>query len=108
MVGEIITVLGMCYEIGKDIYNKHKRKKEYRKYKEDIMKVDFKWWEKFEKEANKEGWKLLLTSEYRVESRKLDGWEIMYQIDESTHTRYKILVCGSPMAQGSVVMAKRS
>lgn len=68
----MVEWLGLIYEVAKDIKN-------YLKWDEESKTVDREWLEKsgFGKEMENHGYKLYWLRPEKIESRKLDGYEII-------------------------------
>lgn len=90
-------MLSLLYEIGKDI-------KEYLTWKEQDKLVDSEWLtiSGMEEKMNSKGFQLRLCRPDNVEARKLKGWEIVYDLDETNRIRYKLVA-----KDGSVLMGKK-
>lgn len=78
--------LGLIYQIGKDI-------KERLKWKEEIKSVDSEYLGKSGLKAHleKDGVKLRWSTFDKVPTRKLEGWGIIYEIDETNRTHYQLV-----------------
>ncbi len=81
----MIEHLGTFFEIGKMV-------KDYFTWKEETKLVDMLWLEKsgFGERLRNKGYKCRWSNSDRVETRKLDGYEIIYEIDEKSKTKKKI------------------
>ena len=79
--------VGLAYELIKDL-------KDYLKWKEETKLVSLDWIEKsgFVAEAAKSGIDLRWSRPEKIESRRLDGWELMYELDKLKRVRRKIAV----------------
>ena len=73
----MIEFLGFLYGIAKDI-------KYYLEWDEEAKSVDREWLEKsgFGKRMEEQGYNLYWSKPESVETRKLDGYEVMYEIDK--------------------------
>jgi len=81
----MIEYLGFLYGVAKDI-------KEYLKWNEETKSVDREWLEKsgFGKEMGNRGYKLYWSRPEKIETRKLDGYEIIFEIDKLKRIRRRI------------------
>jgi len=81
-----MAALGLIYQIGKDI-------KKWLEWKEEIKSVDSEYLEKSGLKAHleKDGVKLRWSTFDKVPTRKLEGWEIVYEIDEKNRTNYQLV-----------------
>ena len=81
----MIELLGLLYGIVKDI-------KQYISWKEEIKVVDEEWLEKsgFKEKMEIEEYKLYWSSHEKIESRLLDGYEIIYELDRLKRVRRRI------------------
>ena len=88
-------MIGLIYQAGKDIILAGKSIKEkFIDWKEETKSVDSQYIQKIglQEKLENEGYKLRWSTFNKVESRKLDGWEIVYEIDEKNKTKYKLIV----------------
>lgn len=94
----MIDLLGFLYELGKDL-------KEHYEWKEEDKLVDLPWAQKsgFDKAAEACGYKLYWSRKDRIESRKLDGYEVMFELDNSVRTRRRLV-----SRDGLVLLGKKS
>jgi len=92
-----IEAFGVLYDIGKDIVGVFA-------WKEETKLVDMQWVEKsgFDKYAAEKGYTLRWTNPDKVESRKLEGYDVMFEVNSDEHVRYKLMLEG-----GQVLMGKR-
>lgn len=81
----MIELLGLFYGITKDI-------KDYLTFDEEAKVVDSEWLDKsgFGKLMEDEGYKLRWTISDKVETRKLDEYEIIYEVDKLKRVRRSI------------------
>lgn len=82
----MIEWLGFLYGLTKDL-NK------YLKWTEESKLVNTTWLGKsgFKTQMEQEGFKLRWSRPENIESRRLDGWEIVYQVDKSKRIRYRLV-----------------
>jgi hypothetical protein len=94
----MIEYLGFIYSVGKDI-------KDYLAWHEETKVVDREWLEKsgFGKLMESQGYKLLWSLPDKIETRKLSGYEIIFEIDESRRIRRRIVRGREPL----VLIGKR-
>ncbi|KQW76334.1 hypothetical protein [Methylibium sp. Root1272] len=94
----MIDLLGFLYEIGKDL-------KEHHEWKEEDKLVDLPWVQKsgFDKSAEANGYKLCWSRPDRIESLKLDGYEVMFELDRSARTRRRLVA-----RDGLVLVGKKT
>jgi hypothetical protein len=83
---------GLIYQIGKDIVGAVKGK--FFDWNEETKAVDMEYIHKsgLSEKLEKEGYKLYWSTFDKVASKKLDGWEIIYEIDEENRTKYRLVV----------------
>lgn len=81
----MIEFLGLLYDVAKDI-------KDYLAWEEDVKVVDRKWLEKsgFGQAMRDKGYDLRWSKPERIESRKLDGYEFIYEIDKLKRKKRRI------------------
>lgn len=81
----MIEYLGFFYGVAKDI-------KDYLKWNEETKVVDREWLKKsgFGKEMESQGYKLYWSRPEKIETRKLDGYEIVFEIDKLKRIRRRI------------------
>lgn len=81
----MIECLGLFYTVAKDI-------KDYLTWSEETKVVDREWLEKsgFGRLMESQGYKLLWSRPEKIETRKLDGYEIIFEIDKSRRIRRRI------------------
>lgn len=102
--------LGLIYTIGKDIYKAFKSKKEIKdEIKDEIKTIDSDWEKKsgLKKFAESKGYKLRWSNLEKVESKKLDGYEILYEIDEPNKTR-RTIQRGGVTRDPQILMGKKA
>lgn len=94
----MIDLLGFLYEVGKDL-------KEHYEWKEEDKLVDLPWVEKsgFDKAAEANGYKLHWSRPDHIESRKLDGYEVMFELDKSARVRRRLVA-----RDGLVLLGKKA
>ena len=81
----MIEFLGLLYDVAKDI-------KDYLVWDEDVKVVDREWLEKsgFGQAMRDKGYDLRWSKPEKIESRKLDGYELIYEIDKLKRVRRRI------------------
>lgn len=81
----MIEHLGTLFGLGKML-------KDFLAWKEELKLVDRDWLKKsgFQDRFEKEGFVLHWSNPDKVESRKLDDWEIVYEIDKKSRIRRMI------------------
>ena len=81
----MIDILGLLYGIAKDAKN-------YLEWKEEIKIVDNNWIEKssFGYRINEQGFKLRWSNPEKIETRLLEGYQIIYEFDKIKRIRRKI------------------
>ena len=79
--------LGFLYGVAKDL-------KDYFGYEEEDKLVDINWPEKsgFDEKWKQKGYKLRWERTDKIESRRLDGWEILYEVDKINRVRRRIVL----------------
>jgi hypothetical protein len=89
--------LGLLYGLAKDL-------KEYLEWDEQEKLVSFDWVEKsgFGKEAEKNGVSLRWSKPEKIESRLLDEYEVMYEVEKLKRVRRKLV-----LKDGSVLIGRR-
>lgn len=94
----MIDLLGFLYEIGKDL------KKHY-EWKEEDKLVELPWTQKsgFDKAAESNGYKLYWSRPDRIESLKLDGYAMMFELDKSARVRRRLVA-----RDGLVLLGKKA
>jgi hypothetical protein len=82
----MIEYLGFIYGVAKDI-------KDYFKWEEESKVVDREWLEKsgFGKEMENQGFKLYWSRLEKIESRKLDGYEVIFEVDKIKRVRKRVV-----------------
>jgi hypothetical protein len=82
----MIEWLGLIYGVAKDI-------KDYLKWDEEYKTVDKEWLDKsgFGKEMESHGYKLYWSRPEKIESRKLGGYEIIFEVDKIKRIRRRIV-----------------
>ena len=75
----------LIYGLAKDIKN-------YLTWDEEVKVVDREWLKKsgFEKNLEEQGYKLYWSAPDKVESRKLDGYDVMFEVDKIKRVRCRI------------------
>jgi hypothetical protein len=88
----MIEYLGFLYGVAKDI-------KEYLTWREEMKVVDREWLEKsgFGKIMESQGYKLYWSRPDKIETRILDGYEIIFEIDKSKRIRRRIVRGREPL-----------
>jgi len=83
----MIEYLGLGYGILKDIAS-------YLSFDEEDKTVDMKWLDisGFKKKAESDGFELRWVKLSNVESKKFDGFEIMYEVDKAARKRRRLIV----------------
>ena len=83
----MIEWLGYIYGIAKDI-------KDYLQYVEEDKLVDFTWPVKsgFEKKWKQKGYQLRWSRPDKIESRRFDGWEVLYEVDQIKRVRHRLIL----------------
>jgi hypothetical protein len=90
---------GFIYALGKDLYKK------FSWSEEEAKLVEFEWVESsgFKEKIEKEGYVIVWSKPDKAETRILDGYEYMYEIDESKKVRRKIV-----LKDGLVLLGKHN
>jgi len=93
----MIEMFGLIYGIAKDVVG-------FLKYKEEDKVIEDAWLDQsgFRQHATNAGLQLRWTTPKKLETRRLDGWEIMYEIDKTRRIKRRLLQVG-----GSVLLGKR-
>ena len=93
----MIDLLGFLYDVAKDV-------KDYLEWKEEQKLVDIKWPEKsgFKEKAEADGMEISWSKPDKLESRKLDGYEIVYELDKKSRTRRRLV-----LRDGLILIGKR-
>lgn len=93
----IIELVGLIYIIIKDLH-------EFLSYKEEDKIVDYNWLKNsgLEERMENEGYILRFVRFDLIESRKLEGYDFVYEIDRKKRIRYKI-----KLRDGNVLMCKK-
>jgi hypothetical protein len=88
----MIEYLGLLYALAKDI-------KSCLTWSEEAKLVDREWLKTsgFEEFMKNQGYKLRWTTPEKVETRKLYGYEIIYEIDKSNRVRRRIVRGREPL-----------
>lgn len=83
----MLELLGLLYGIAKDL-------KDYLEYEEEDKLVDSGWLDKsgFDEKWKKKGYELRWSRPDKIESRRLDGWEILYEVDKIRRMRRRIVL----------------
>lgn len=91
----MIDLLGILYEIGKDL-------KEHYEWKQEDKLVELPWVEKsgFKRVAEANGYTLYWSRPDRIESRKIDGYEVMFELDEVARMRRRLVTRDSLVLLG--------
>lgn len=94
----MIDALGFIYDVIKDM-------KEYLTWSEEEKMIELSWVEKsgFDKEATKNGYALRWSRPDKVETRKLEGYDIMYELDKKNRVRRKLVT-----RDGLVLVGKKA
>lgn len=81
----MIEWLGFFYGLAKDLGN-------YLKYQEETKLVDGVWLKEsgFQDHAEQKGFELKWSRPDKVQSKLLNGWEIMYEVDKLKRVRRRI------------------
>ena len=81
----MIECFGLLYGVAKDI-------KDYLKWDEEAKIVDREWLEKsgFGKEMEGQGYKLYWSRPEKVETRMLEGYQVIFEIDKVKRIRSRI------------------
>jgi hypothetical protein len=81
----MFEIVGFLYGLAKDLG-------EYLKWDEQVKLVDMSWPQKsgFEAEAEERGLQLRWSNPERLESRRLDGWDVVYEMDKQQRIRFRI------------------
>lgn len=79
----------LLYDVAKDI-------KTYLKWDEKSKLIDFDWLGKsgFVSDCEAQGIEVHVFNSERVESAKLDGWEILYELDKPNRIRFRLVLKG--------------
>jgi len=83
----MIELAGLLYGIAKDL-------KQLIEYKEEDKLVDINWPEKsgFANEWRQKGYELRWSRPDRIESKRLDGWEILYEVDKVARIKRRLVL----------------
>ena len=94
----MLEFAGFAYELAKGL-------KDYLKWDEETKLVSPDWLENsgFKEEAEKNGFSLYWSNPDKVESRLLDGYEVMYELEKLKRVRRKLI-----LKSGAVLIGKRS
>lgn len=81
----MIEFIGLLYDVAKDI-------KDYLAWDEEVKVVDREWLEKsgFGQTLRDNGYDLRWSKPEKLESRKLDGYELIYEIDKVKRIKRRI------------------
>jgi len=92
-----IEAFGVVYDIAKHIVGVFA-------WKEEVKLVDSQWLEKsgFNKHAADKGYTLRWTNPDKIASRKLDGYDVMYEVNSDEHVRYKLTLNGGQVLMGKL------
>lgn len=79
--------LGFVYGIAKDL-------KDYLEYEEEDKLVDPSWPENssFDEKWKQKGYQLRWSRPDKIESRRLEGWEVLYEVDKIKRVRRRIVL----------------
>lgn len=93
----MIDFLGFLYELAKDL-------KGHLEWKEEDKLVNIKWPEQsgFKGKAAAAGLEISWSRPDKVESRKLDGYEVVYEVDQKTRVRRRLV-----LRDGLVLIGRR-
>ncbi len=94
----LIEWVGLIYGIAKDI-------KDYLQYEEKDKLVDIEWPVKsgFDEKWKQKGYQLRWSRLDKIESRRLDEWEVLYEVDKRKRVRYRLI-----LRDGMVLIGKTS
>lgn len=94
----MIEWAGLLYGIVKDL-------KQLIEYKEEDKLVDINWPEKsgFGNEWSEKGYKLRWERPDKIESRRLEGWEVLYEVDKIKRLRRRIVLRDSLVLIGKAI-----
>jgi len=83
----MIEFAGLLYSFAKDLGS-------YLSWDEEEKLVDFQWPEKsgFQSDVEKEGFRIGWCRPDKIEARKLDGYEVLYEIDKRKRIRRRIVL----------------
>lgn len=90
--------LGFIYGIAKDL-------KDYLEYEETDKLVDPDWIDKsgFAEKWSEKGYELRWSRPDKIESRRLEGWEVLYEIDKIKRLRRRIVLRDSMVLIGKAI-----
>jgi hypothetical protein len=82
----VIELLGLVYEIAKDL-------KDRLKWDEQEKQIDRDWLDKsgFEKALIEMGYKLYWSRPDSIATRELDGYSVVYELDQAKRIRYRLV-----------------
>ena len=94
----MLELLGFVYGIAKDL-------KGYLEYEEENKLVDHSWPAKssFDEKWKEKGYKLKWSRPDKIESRRLDGWEILYEVDKIKRVRRRIVLRDGMVLIGKIL-----
>ena len=94
----MFEILGLMYSFVKDVG-------EYLEWDEEEKRVDSEWLEKsgFKTTAEKSGLTLRWSTPEKLESRLLEGYEILYEIEKLKRKRRRLV-----RRDGSILIGKRT
>lgn len=94
----MIDFLGFIYDLAKDL-------KAYFKWEEEEKLIDSNWVKKsgFQDKAENDGLTLRWSNPDKIQTRMLDGYDVVYEIDESKRMRRRLV-----NKVGDVLIGKRS
>lgn len=104
MIDIIVNLAGLVYTIGKDVWTYVQDQKDKDKYVEKDRLVENKYLEDSGLKAawEKEGYQLRWTVPKKVETRKLQGYEILYGVDDKQKEIFSL-----KLMDGSILMGKK-
>lgn len=93
----IVEIAGFLYGIFKDVVK-------YAEWDEETKLVNMAWVSKsgFQQRAEADGYRVTWSRPDRIEERKLDGYEIIHEIDEKRRIRRRIV-----LRDGSILVGKK-
>ena len=83
----MIEIAGVLYSLAKELGS-------YLSWDEEEKLVDIRWLEKsgFRSDMEKIGYRIIWSTPDNIESRKLDGYEVLYEIDRLKRIRRRIVL----------------
>jgi hypothetical protein len=90
--------LGLIYGIAKDL-------KDYLRYEEEDKLVDSNWPAKsgFDEKWRQEGYQLRWSRPDKIETRRLEGWEVLYEVDKIRRVRRRIALRDGMVLIGKLI-----